>query len=70
MIFLIQGFDAQTQNPEFWNNPENFQPCVHWKVHIFDLHSGAGASTISVSHLQGNWLAARIADLTPDLCTY
>ena len=54
MIFLIQGFDAQTQNPEFWNNPENFQPCVQWKVHIFDLHAGAGAWSVSVSHLPGN----------------
>ena len=34
---------------------------------IFDLHAGAGTSSTSVSPLPGNWLAARIADLTPDL---
>ena len=32
---------------------------------IFD--SGAGASSTSVGPFPGNWLAARIADLTPDL---
>ena len=34
---------------------------------IFDKHAGAGASSTSVGSLPGNWLAARIADLTPDL---
>ena len=35
--------------------------------HIFDYHAGAGASSTSVGPLPGNWLAARIADLTSDL---
>ena len=34
---------------------------------IFDEHAGAGASSTSVGPFPGNWLAARIADLTPDL---
>ena len=34
---------------------------------IFDLRAGAGASSTSVGPFPGNWLAARIADLTPDL---
>ena len=33
---------------------------------IFELRAGARAST-SVGPLPGNWLAAGIADLTPDL---
>ena len=32
---------------------------------IFDL--GAGASPTSADPFPGNWLGARIADLTPDL---
>ena len=34
---------------------------------IFDEHAGTGASSTSVGPLPGNWLAACIADLTPDL---
>ena len=34
---------------------------------IFDECAGAGASPISVGPPQGNWLAAHIVDLTPDL---
>ena len=34
---------------------------------IFDLRAGEGASSTSVGPFPGNWLAARIADLTPDL---
>ena len=34
---------------------------------IFYQHAGAGASSTSVGPLQGNWLVAHIADLTPDL---
>ena len=34
---------------------------------IFYLRAGAGASSASVGPFPGNWLAARIADLTPDL---
>ena len=34
---------------------------------IFDKRAGAGASSTSVGPFPGNWLAARIADLTPDL---
>ena len=34
---------------------------------IFDSRAGAGASSTSVGPFPGNWLAARIADLTPDL---
>ena len=33
----------------------------------FDERAGAGASSTSVGPLSGNWLAACIADLTPDL---
>ena len=25
--------ESQPQNPELWNNPENFHPCKH--VHVF-----------------------------------
>ena len=34
---------------------------------IFYLRAGAGASSTSVGPFQGNWLAALIPDLTPDL---
>ena len=39
----------------------------HHHNRIFDLRAGAGASSTSVGPFPGNWLAARIADLTPDL---
>ena len=39
----------------------------HHHNQIFDLRAGAGASSTSVGPFPGNWLAARIADLTPDL---
>ena len=45
-------------------------PCFIYRSYhnqIFDLRAGAGASSTSVGPLPGNWLAARIADLTPDL---
>ena len=34
---------------------------------IFDLRAGAEASSTSMGPFPGNWLAAGIADLTPDL---
>ena len=34
---------------------------------IFDKHAGAEPSSTSVGPLPGNWLAAHIAHLTPDL---
>ena len=34
---------------------------------IYNIYTGAGASSISVGPFPGNWLAAHIADLTPDL---
>ena len=39
----------------------------HHHNRIFDKRAGAGASSTSVGPFPGNWLAARIADLTPDL---
>ena len=40
---------------------------ISYHNRIFDLCAGAGASSTSVGPFPGNWLAARIADLTPDL---
>ena len=40
---------------------------ISYHNRIFDLRAGAGASSTSVGPFPGNWLAARIADLTPDL---
>ena len=40
---------------------------LHIHNRIFDLRAGAGASSTSVGPFPGNWLAAHIADLTPDL---
>ena len=46
--------------------------CHHYHHHdhhhqIFDQHAGTGATSTSVCALPGSWLAARMADLTPDL---
>ena len=41
---------------------------THYHIIIrFLTNVGAGASSTSVGSFPGNWLAARMADLTPDL---
>ena len=39
----------------------------HHHHRIFDSRAGIGAISTTVGPLPGNWLAARMADLTPDL---
>ena len=40
---------------------------LRFDIKLKKSHAGAGASSTSVGPFPGNWLAARIADLTPDL---
>ena len=40
---------------------------ISYHNRIFDLRADAGASSTSVDPFPGNWRAAHIADLTPDL---
>ena len=57
LIYIIVNTECQ----------QSRHKAVYISYQIFDKHEGAGASSTSVNPLPGNWPAARIADLTPDL---
>ena len=66
------GNGSYTVNSDIYVRVLFLQNFAYVKFHyhnnrIFDLRAGAGASSTSVGPFPGNWLAARIADLTPDL---
>ena len=63
-IILEFGILKKISQPQ---NSELGWLSYHHHNRIFDLHAGARASSTSVGPLPGNWLAACIADLTPDL---
>ena len=47
--------------------PRYLDPSSNHHHHIFDMHASTKATSVSVGSLPGSWLAARMADFTPDL---
>ena len=66
VIPILMHFCSFVSN---WSIASRIKPDFISSYHnrIFDLRAGAGASSTSVGPFPGNWLAARIAGLTPDL---
>ena len=73
MIFLIQGFDAQTQNPEFWNRKSVNTSSLGF---LRFRQGESKACALIYMQVQGHHpyrlatFQAHIADLTSNLDTY
>ena len=58
-------FVSRTWLSHMWHERDSNHISYHNR--IFDQHAGTGATSTSVGPLPDSWIAARMADLTPDL---